>query len=561
MFSITPCILIACSTLQHTPKEWQDKFLQQIDRDAITEMCTFSPQPFSEKAKWALLGDNKAPSLEDHLGKVIVVQSWTNHSGYGRDAIKTATKAVSSSSNPDDVVLLTIHTPQSIAGAREYMRKKKIGGPVLIDETGETCNALGFYKHPTNILIDRNGAVQYVGLGAKGLISAIDDLLGKPFDPEKEVKPFEPSTKAEVSPAKYPKHSKNIGKSNDVQGKSAPTFYVQEWIANEQDIVDKVRVVEFWATRSPLCCQKSIPHLNELAKEFGEDVCFIGVTAESKPVVESFIKKTPMEYGVAIDLSKQMQTAIGCSETPLAMVISSDGIVRWQGNPAFLTTGVIQQVLSADRGEGVPLKRGRWDTALNHGGSSGMSAGIGGSGGASFFGIASSGNRFCYIIDISGSMMLHLSLVLQELSNSLKSLPDFAQFYILFYHSSVVEPPSQRGWNRARPSVVRRMVSDFQAVIPTGGTNPNLAFEMAFALDPLPEVVYFLTDGDSLGFQLDELIQKMPKKKCSRCLQYKQIVINTISFRNNYTQKLLQDIAATTGGKYTSTDGNTRRSN
>ena len=366
MFSITPCILIACSTLQQTPKEWQDKSLQQIDRDAITEMCTFSPQPFSEKAKWALLGDNEAPSLKDHLGKVIVVQSWTNHSGNGRLAIKTATKAVSSSSNPDDVVLLTIHTPQSTAGAQEYMRKKKIKGPVLIDETGETCNAFGFYKHPTNIVIDRNGAVQYVGLGAKGLISAIDDLLEKPFDPEKEVKPFEPSIKTDERPAKYPKHSKKTGRANDVQGKNAPTFYVQEWVANEQNIVDKVRVVEFWATWCPPC-RKSIPHLNELAKEFGEDVCFIGVTAESKPVVESFMKKTPMEYGVAIDLSKQMQNAIRCRAIPLAMVISSDGIVRWQGNPASLTTGVIQQVLSADRGEGVPPKRGRWDTALNHG--------------------------------------------------------------------------------------------------------------------------------------------------------------------------------------------------
>jgi hypothetical protein len=104
-----------------------------------------------------------------------------------------------------------------------------------------------------------------------------------------------------------------------------------------------------------------------LAKEFGEDVCFIGVTAENKPIVESFMKKTPMEYGVAIDTSKKMQNAIRCRAIPLAMVISSDGVVRWQGNPSSLTAGVIQQVLSADRGESVPPKRGRWDTAANHG--------------------------------------------------------------------------------------------------------------------------------------------------------------------------------------------------
>lgn len=185
--------------------------------------------------------------------------------------------------------------------------------------------------------------------------------------------------------------------------------------------------------------------------------------------------------------------------------------------------------------------------SLSGGGSSGMGAGVGGSGGggASFFGIASSGNRFCYIVDISGSMnnSNRLALALEELSASLKNLPDFARFNILFYHSFVVEPPSQRGWNRARRSVVRRMVRDFQAITPTGGTHPILAFEMAFALDPLPEVIFFLTDGDSLGFKLNQLIQMIPSKS--------PIVINTIAFGNNSTQQLLRDIANATRGKYT----------
>jgi hypothetical protein len=184
--------------------------------------------------------------------------------------------------------------------------------------------------------------------------------------------------------------------------------------------------------------------------------------------------------------------------------------------------------------------------SLSGGGSSGLSVGVGGSGGggASFFGIASTGNRFCYIVDISGSMRSgnRIGSALQELSKSIKALPDFAKFYILFYHSAVIEPPSQRGWNRARRSVVRRMVTEFQTINPLGGTNPILAFEQAMKLKPLPEVIYFLTDGDSLGFQLDDLVSMMPNKKT--------IVINTIAFGNNSTQQLLRDIANATGGKY-----------
>ena len=358
--------LIVSALVQQTPKEWQDSTLQQVDRDAIAEMCLFAPQPFPENANWILQGETKTPTWEQFRGNVVVVQSWTNHSGNGRIAIKTVIKAVAQTTSPSEVVLLSIHTPQKNSSAKDYINKKRISHPVLIDSTGEVCNSLGFYKHPTNIVIDRNGAVQHVGLVAKGLTSAIDDLLARQFDSEIKTKTFEPSTKPQEKPAKYPKHSKNTGRSNNVQGKKAPTFYVEEWAANETDVSDRVRVVEFWATWCPPC-RKSIPHLNELANHFGDDVAFVGVTAEDKSKVDAFMKKTPMEYGVAIDSSKKMQSAIRCRAIPLAMVISSDGIVRWQGNPASLTQGTIQQILNADRGEDVPPKRGRWDTSAQHG--------------------------------------------------------------------------------------------------------------------------------------------------------------------------------------------------
>jgi thiol-disulfide isomerase/thioredoxin len=328
-------------------------------------MVSFAPPPFPEDANWILSGETQPPSWEKYLGKVVVVQSWTNFSGNGRLAVKTVDRAVANSSSPDDVVLLTIHTPQGHTAAAKYIKKKNINHPVLIDSTGIACNSFGFYKHPTNIVVDKNGAVQHIGLGAKGLTSAIDDLLCKEFDPETKPKTFAPSTEKEAKPAKYPKHSKKIGRANDMQGKNAPSFHVEEWVANEIEVADRVHVVEFWATWCPPC-RKSIPHLNELAKQFVEDVCFVGVTAENKSKVESFMKETPMKYGVAIDTQKTMQNAIRCKAIPLALVISSDGIVRWQGNPAYLTNGIIQQVLSADRGERVPPKRGRWDTLEVH---------------------------------------------------------------------------------------------------------------------------------------------------------------------------------------------------
>jgi len=366
MFFITTVTLFTCTLIQQTPKEWHDKTLQKVDREAITELCSFAPEPLPKSAQWILHGETSIPNWENYIGKVVVVQSWSSASGNGRLAIKTAAKAVSESTDPEDVVLLTIHIPRGSDLAKKYIDKKKITQPVLIDSTGVVCNALGFYKHASNIVIDKNGAVQHVGLGAKGLISAIDDLLAKPHDPSITPETFTPSKSNTTKAVKYPSHSKNFGKSKNIQGKRAPKFHVGEWVANETDVSGRVRVVEFWATWCPPC-RKNIPHLNELSKHFGEDVAFVGVTAENKTVVEAFMKKTPMEYGVAVDPRKKMQTEVRCTAIPLAIVISSDGVVRWQGNPSYLTKEIIQQVLSVDRGETVPTKRGRWDTSANHG--------------------------------------------------------------------------------------------------------------------------------------------------------------------------------------------------
>ncbi|MDP6541839.1 MAG: TlpA disulfide reductase family protein, partial [Phycisphaerales bacterium] len=125
------------------------------------------------------------------------------------------------------------------------------------------------------------------------------------------------------------------------------------------EVENRVRVVEFWATWCPPCV-KSIPHLNELKKHFGEKVAFVGVSSESVEKVKSFMKKNKMNYGVAVDNGRKMQSAINCKGIPLAMLISSDNIVRWQGNPSRLTQSIIEQVISADSKETEVADRGRW---------------------------------------------------------------------------------------------------------------------------------------------------------------------------------------------------------
>ena len=183
--------------------------------------------------------------------------------------------------------------------------------------------------------------------------------------------------------------------------------------------------------------------------------------------------------------------------------------------------------------------------SLTGSGTAGMGLGMGGSGGGgtSFFGITSSGTRFCYIVDRSSSMGKdNFAKAKAELIASLEKLPDFARFFVLFYSTDYIEPGMQQGWNTARRRTVTKMAKEILQMTAHGGTNPLPAFVKAFELKPPPDTIFFLTDGEISPFSNNKLQEIMPKGK--------KIVVNTIAFGDDTSQKILQEIANATGGKY-----------
>ncbi|MDP6693389.1 MAG: TlpA family protein disulfide reductase [Phycisphaerales bacterium] len=342
-----------------TPKEWLDPRLDLIDREAIEEMITFAVPPIANDVEWVLVEDTQPPEWTDFLGKVLVIQTWSNQSASGRVAPIAAQRVVDSFEQKEKIALVTIHTPQGANKAKKFISKRKITAPTAIDTSGTTCNMLGVFYDPVSIVVDKNGAVRHIGLRTRGLTKAIEELVGEEYNPKVIVKPFVPKADKNEVTTPFPPHAESFGVATNIQGKRAPTFSVEQWISEPVEVENRVRVVEFWATWCPPCV-KSIPHLNELKKHFGEKVAFVGVSSESVEKVKSFMKKNKMNYGVAVDNGRKMQSAINCKGIPLAMLISSDNIVRWQGNPSRLTQSIIEQVISADSKETEVADRGRW---------------------------------------------------------------------------------------------------------------------------------------------------------------------------------------------------------
>ena len=105
--------------------------------------------------------------------------------------------------------------------------------------------------------------------------------------------------------------------------------------------------------------------------------------------------------------------------------------------------------------------------------------------------------RIVYVVDASGSMLLHLSTVLQELERSLRTLHPKQEFGVIFFQNkkSIHVPPKDKlvPANSSNIDKAIRWVNTSGKVIPTGGSNPVVALKTAMRLKP--EVVYLLSEN------------------------------------------------------------------
>lgn len=137
-------------------------------------------------------------------------------------------------------------------------------------------------------------------------------------------------------------------------GALAPTIVVSEWVTGElagpQPFRDKTVILEFWATWCAPCIG-AIPHLNVLAARFArKDVVFVAITTESRSVVETFLKRTPIRASVVLDATVdgvgKTHRAFGVQAIPATFLIDKHGRLRWCGHPTELTESMLETYLA-----------------------------------------------------------------------------------------------------------------------------------------------------------------------------------------------------------------------
>ena len=156
-----------------------------------------------------------------------------------------------------------------------------------------------------------------------------------------------------VAQGEYPEPVQKSLHADDLRGKPAPAFEVGQWITDEPDRRGKVVLIDFWAT---WCgpCRRAMPELNELQARFKDDLVVIGISDQAPDIIRTFMAKTELDYSVATDPDATMKREIHVTGIPHVLIISTDGIVRWQGCPLTkqepLTEAIVQQIIDADPG-------------------------------------------------------------------------------------------------------------------------------------------------------------------------------------------------------------------
>ncbi|QYK53441.1 MAG: TlpA family protein disulfide reductase [Fimbriimonadaceae bacterium] len=139
----------------------------------------------------------------------------------------------------------------------------------------------------------------------------------------------------------------------DLRGQKAPKMVFGKPLNGSlPNLKGKVVLIDFWAT---WCgpCREVMPELDEWQKEFKEDLVVIGVSDEKPEVITQFLENFKVEYTITTDEEKTMSKILGVEGIPHVMVVSPDGIVRWQGFPGSvedkLTAEKMKQIIAASK--------------------------------------------------------------------------------------------------------------------------------------------------------------------------------------------------------------------
>mgnify|MGYP002624177924 FL=1 len=170
---------------------------------------------------------------------------------------------------------------------------------------------------------------------------------------------------------------------------------------------------------------------------------------------------------------------------------------------------------------------------------------------ATFMGIQAQGRRFCIIADRSGSMFgTKFEYLKEEILATMDGMRGHTRLQIILFNTRATRYPEEEWFPpRGERDAVKVWLD---GLVADGDTYPTPAFVQAFEMKPLPDAIFFMTDGRFDGRVVNQIMRLNKKSQ-------RTVPVHTITFVDRSAATMMQKIADDSGGKYRHVDGTSKR--
>jgi thiol-disulfide isomerase/thioredoxin len=391
---------LACAQ-SHTPDIRRDG---TGDRRAALDQLELKPAPgvvYSALSNWA----GTPVTAESAKGKAVLLVTFTAWHPVSQQAVLRAEKLAQSFADKG-LLVVAVHRADRFEMAGKFVQEKGLSKLSLAQDSGKLREALKCDSDPNFYVIDRAGNMRFADVQSDAVEAALNVVLGespeaaakapelatsasKPKNTEVATRPITETLKAGKSikidytapnPALYgvaawPKKNKEDEiTATNLQGQPLPnagTFGLKGiWFTPKPESFEgRVLVLDFWAS---WCgpCKRAKPMLDDLQRNNRDDLQIVCVTGpddkQEQKDAERYLREHSYAMSYFFEPDNAMHKAMGVNAIPHTVVVSTDGVIRWQGNPhdpAFRKA--VETVISVD--PGVQARRKAEQEAMKRG--------------------------------------------------------------------------------------------------------------------------------------------------------------------------------------------------
>lgn len=260
--------------------------------------------------------DGKDFSLEDHKGKIIILDFWATWCGPCVLAMPAYLREFEQF-DPNEVMFLGVNQAEATETVEEFVEAKGWDLDVIKDPNQAVARQYGVSGIPHTVIIGKDGTMKWVHVGfsseaAEQMREAVVDLLAG-----REVRQ---------------QQTEEVALHKSV-GTAAPGFELEGLDKKGYTLEDyrgKVVVLDFWATWCGPCIRAMPQYAEIMAKFDPEKVVFFGINEAERPeAVQAFLDNREWKLNVLLDRDQAVAKRFGVEAIPHTVIVRPDGTIEW----------------------------------------------------------------------------------------------------------------------------------------------------------------------------------------------------------------------------------------